>query len=120
MALKNDLLSIFMDLPDHIRKYIQTCLKPVEGFRINKNQKNKNEDCIIKIVSLRWVEYEKDFSIHGARWFKGMEEPTDRGGWEGGFIISVPKPKNKYCDMIYPYNKKCFSGIEIDKDNLIN
>ena len=107
-------------LPIELGKYVQTFLKPVEGFRISAGQKFKNKDCIIKIFSLRWVDYEKDFFIHGARWFKGMEEPTDRGGWEGGFLISVPKPKNKYCDMVYPYNNKCFSGIEINKDNLIN
>ena len=49
-----------------------------------------------------------------------MEEPTDRGGWEGGFLISVPKPKNKYSDMIYPYNNnnECFTGIDINKNIL--
>ena len=41
------------------------------------------------------------------------------GAEECEFLISIPKPKNKYYDMEYPYNNKCFTGIEINKHNLM-
>ena len=45
--------------------------------------------------------------IQGARIFEGDDEDAGdwsiNGGWGAGFLISVPPPKNKYCDMIYPY-----------------
>ena len=111
-----------MDLPDHIGKHIQNFLRPVEGFRIKAGDKYKNKDCVIIIFSIRWIKSENKYYIHGAKWFQGMEEPVDRGGWDDGFGISVPNPKNKFCDMVYPYvnNKgKCFEGIDINKNILL-
>ena len=99
-------------LPIELSSHVQTFLKPVEGFRISANQKFKNKDCITKIYYIRWVESENDFFIKGARVFNNDEA---NAGW---FLIGVPKPKNKYCDMVYPHDNKCFTGIEIDKNNL--
>ena len=110
-------------LPSELSTRIQTFLKPVEGFRISAGQKNNNKDCIIKIYSIRWVGYENLFFIQGARVSEGDElDPGDwsvSGGWGNGILISVPKPKNKYCDMVYPHDNKCFTGIEINKNNLL-
>jgi hypothetical protein len=113
-----------MDLPDHIGKHIQNCLRPVEGFRIKAGQTFKNNDCVIKVYSIRWNSSRTVVFIQGARIFEGDDEDggdwSINGGWGRGFLISIPTPKNKYCDMIYPYgNNKCFTGIDINKNNLL-
>ena len=104
-----------MAIPIEISSYIQTFLRPVEGFRISANQKFKNKDYIIKIIYIRWVDYENEYFIKGAKVFNGSEDPGNIG-W---FLIGVPKPKNKYCDMVYPHDNNCFKGIEINKNNLL-
>ena len=101
-----------MSLPLEIGNKIQSYLRPIEGFKIITNQKFKNNDCIIKIYYVRFDTNDNEYLIKGARMFKNGLEACE-------FLISIPKPKNKYYDMQYPYNNKCFSGIEINKHNLI-
>ena len=99
-----------MELPIEISSYIQTFLRPVEGFKISANQKFKNKDCYIIINSIKFDKIDNEYLIKGARVF-------ENGQCE--FLISIPKPKNKYYDMEYPYNNKCFTGIVINKHNLM-
>ena len=118
-----------MQMPDHLSKKIQDFLRPVEGFRIKAGDKYKNKDCFIKIYSIRWDGPRSKMFIQGARIFEGEDEDVGNwsinGGWGAGFLVSVPAPKNKYCDHIYPYLNKdgtfgeCFDGIELNKLNLI-
>ena len=104
-----------MSLPLEISNYIKTFLKPVEGFKISANQKFKMNNCIIKIYYIRFDTNDNKYYIKGARIFEHFENEED-AGW---FLINIPKPKNKYYDMEYPYNNKCFTGIEINKHNLM-
>ena len=102
-----------MEIPIEISNYIQTFLKPVEGFKISVNQKFKmDNDCYIIINSIKFSKNDNAYLIKGARAF-------ENGACECEFLIKIPKPKNKYCDMQYPYNNKCFTGIEINKHNLM-
>ena len=116
---------MLLEMPDHLSKKIQDYLRPVEGFRIHAGDYYKMDDCIIKIFKINWIKNENKFYISGARWMPGTEEPIDRGGWDIGFGISIPKPKNKFCDHIYPFLDesgtfgRCFDGIEINKLNKI-
>ena len=101
-----------MSLPLEISNKIQSFLRPVEGFKISANQQFKMNNCIIKIDYIRCDTNDNEYLIKGARMFQNDAEECE-------FLISIPKPKNKYYDMEYPYNNKCFSGIEINKHNLI-
>jgi len=117
------------EMPDPLSRKIQDFLRPVEGFRIKENDLYKNNKYIIKIYS---ISQHTEIIIHGARIFEGDDETKQteeeaknwayNGGWGNKFIITLPKPKNKFCDMVYPYvnNKgECFEGIEINKLNII-
>ena len=112
---------MLLEMPDHLARKIQDYLRPVEGFRIKAGDYYKMGNCIIKISLIKWIKSENYFYISGARCIEGTEEPID--GY--GFGITIPKPKNKFCDHIYPYLNEggtfadCFDGIEINKLNKI-
>ena len=77
-----------MELPIEISNYIKTFLRPVEGFKISANQKFKNNDCFMKIYYSKFHKNDNEYLIKGARIFQNDAE-------ECGFLISIPKPKNK-------------------------
>ena len=101
-----------MSLPLEISNKIQSFLRPIEGFKISANQKFKMNNCIIKIYYIRFDTNDNKYYIKGARMFQNGAEECES-------LISIPKPKNIYHDMQYPYNNKCFTGIKINKHNLM-
>ena len=120
---------MFLQMPDHLSQKIQDYLRPAEGFRIKEGDLFKNKKYIIKIY---YISQHTEIILHGLRIFEGNDETkqtkeealscANNGGWGNKFIITLPNPKNKFCDHIYPYinNKgECFEGIEINKLNKI-